>query len=336
VKTPKNKDHLLIDSDELLILHTQLAVVVGDRHAIVLQQIHYWLDLNRKTNNKGHYFDDHWWMYNSWTDWQANNFPFWSLNTIRRIFEDLMAEGLIVMRPHENSKRGAWVTINYGQLEIHAQSKGKELKIQRAARRKEVSKLESFQNGNNVSKMETYPAQIGQETREPETTTETTKNGLPVATTGKRRNDWRGNTPIAPSGEASTTNEGKAYRSLELYLLKAIQKQKLTDPQREALWGTVRVLSRETSNAYPSPVDLYDDNEQFKVFAEEKINSIVNSSNGKSGATAIVNALRGYEHPNGWLAYQLKQGGPVTPERSSETPSEPVKSGFVPGERFKL
>lgn len=162
------------------------------------------------------------------------------------------------------------------------------------------------------------------------------KDGLPVVATGKRRNDWRGNTPIAPSGEASTTNEGKAYRSLELYLLKAIQKQKLTDPQREALWGTVRVLSRETSNAYPSPVDLYDDNEQFKVFAEEKINSIVNSSNGKSGATAIVNALRGYEHPNGWLAYQLKQGGPVTPERSSETPSEPVKSGFVPGERFKL
>lgn len=161
-------------------------------------------------------------------------------------------------------------------------------------------------------------------------------NGLPVAATGKRRNDWRGNTPIAPSGEASTTNEGKAYRSLELYILKAMKKQKLTDPQRESLWSEVRIVSRGEETRYPSPADLYEDNEQFKTFAEEKIDAMVNSSSGKVGATGVVDAIRSYEHVNGWLTYQLKQGGPVTPERSSEAPSEPVKSGFVPGERFKL
>lgn len=156
------QSHLLIDSNEMLVLQTRLAVVVGDRQAIALQQIHYWSQINEKVKRKDHCFDDHWWVYNTWTGWKNDNFPFWSINTIRRVFADLDALGLIVIRPHKTLKRGLWVSVNYSQLESFSLGKGAPIKVRKLRSEKIVkdSKMESlspqrFQNGQATGDPET-------------------------------------------------------------------------------------------------------------------------------------------------------------------------------------
>jgi len=111
------KSDLLIDDDDLLVLQTKLAVIIGDRRAIALQQIHYWMGINEKAKKTDHFFDDSWWVYNTWSEWHKSDFRFWSVPTIRRIFADLELEALIITRTHDDTQKGSWITINYGRLE---------------------------------------------------------------------------------------------------------------------------------------------------------------------------------------------------------------------------
>lgn len=117
------KHKLLLDTDDMLICLMDLAVLIGDREAMALQQIHYWIGINRKAQKtETHYFQDengkpHWWVYNTWKKWKDDNFRCWSVSTIRRIFECLEVRGLIITKEHENSKEGKWVTVNYATLD---------------------------------------------------------------------------------------------------------------------------------------------------------------------------------------------------------------------------
>ncbi len=79
---------LLINEPPLQVLPS-LAVKVGLNEAIVLQQIHYWLDRS-KTSVNGHL-----WVYNSVPEWRTQ-FPFWSDDTIGRALKSLRARGVVV------------------------------------------------------------------------------------------------------------------------------------------------------------------------------------------------------------------------------------------------
>lgn len=110
---------LLIDEEPLQLLPS-LAVRVGLNGAIVLQQIHYWLKTNEKSaKNKAssHYFDDAWWCYNTYSEWQKNNFPFWSRSTVQRVFESLVVKNLLRYKYHETNNDGMWWTIKYDVLD---------------------------------------------------------------------------------------------------------------------------------------------------------------------------------------------------------------------------
>ena len=72
---------LLLDEHPLLIL-PGLARAVGLNEAIVLQQLHYWLQKSQ------HEHDGRRWIYNTYSDWQEQ-FPFWSVATIRRTLTSL-------------------------------------------------------------------------------------------------------------------------------------------------------------------------------------------------------------------------------------------------------
>jgi hypothetical protein len=132
---------LLIDDGEQLTLQTKLAVLVGDRQAMALQQIHYWSGLNQKFDRADHFMDDQWWVYNTWQEWHDKNFPFWSISTLRRVFAGLEADGLIITRAHDDKNKGAWVTINYGQLEnlLNQQDNAPRVKRLEARNQKRVS-----------------------------------------------------------------------------------------------------------------------------------------------------------------------------------------------------
>lgn len=67
----------LLIHDYPLMVSPRLAVAIGLNEAIVLQQLHYWLGTAGKER------DGKRWIYNTQVEWQAQ-FPFWSLNTVRR------------------------------------------------------------------------------------------------------------------------------------------------------------------------------------------------------------------------------------------------------------
>ena len=107
---------LLIDSPPLQVL-PQLAVLIGLNQAIVLQQLHYWLNNSKvgKTDDNGVK-----WVRNSVPEWRQDNFPFWSEKTIKRIFDDLVEHNLLYRTDTLNKfkqDRTRWYTINYKQLE---------------------------------------------------------------------------------------------------------------------------------------------------------------------------------------------------------------------------
>lgn len=88
---------LLIHEPPLQVLPT-LAVEIGLNEAIVLQQLHYWLE-NQKV---GFEKDGLKWVANTYEEWQGN-FPFWSVPTIKRIFAALEERGLVISGQFEKS-----------------------------------------------------------------------------------------------------------------------------------------------------------------------------------------------------------------------------------------
>lgn len=107
---------LLIDQPPLQVL-PKLAIKLGLNQAIILQQLHYWLE--RSVNIR----EDRKWVYNDYSQWQEQ-FPFWSEITIKRAFLSLEKLEIVVSKQFEkytsdykNRNRRKWYTIDYIKFE---------------------------------------------------------------------------------------------------------------------------------------------------------------------------------------------------------------------------
>jgi hypothetical protein len=109
---------LIINEHPLLVLPS-LATAIGLNEAIILQQIHYWLDprVNKNIINGVS------WVYNTYNQW-AKQFPFWSEITIRRTIRSLEKEGLLISRycNDKSFNKQKWYTIDYSVLKKIDQS----------------------------------------------------------------------------------------------------------------------------------------------------------------------------------------------------------------------
>ena len=57
-----NFNELFVDKSKTLIINTDLALVLGDlNEAIVLNQLNYWLGINKKAGKN--FIDDRYWVY---------------------------------------------------------------------------------------------------------------------------------------------------------------------------------------------------------------------------------------------------------------------------------
>lgn len=87
----------------------------GLQEALVLQQVHYWVILNTRTNKNEK--DGFFWTYNTFKEWHEQ-FPFWSLATIKRIFGRLEKAGFLVWGRFNKSNinRTKWYRIDHDVL----------------------------------------------------------------------------------------------------------------------------------------------------------------------------------------------------------------------------
>ena len=113
-----NFNELFIDKSKTLIINTNLALVLGDlNEAIVLNQLNYWLGINRKAGKN--FIDDRYWVYNSYSDWKARDFPYWSEKTIQRTFTRLENKGVVVSANYNKLAidKTKWYTIDTEKLQ---------------------------------------------------------------------------------------------------------------------------------------------------------------------------------------------------------------------------
>ncbi|AGV99376.1 phage replication protein [Bacillus thuringiensis serovar morrisoni str. 4AA1] len=101
----------LLSSTDTMIFKPALAKQIGLNEAIVLQQIHYWLE---KSN---HNYDGRVWVYNTAEKWN-DQFSWWSLSTMKRMFNKLEKEGYLLTGNYNKKgfDRTKWYSIDYERL----------------------------------------------------------------------------------------------------------------------------------------------------------------------------------------------------------------------------
>ena len=107
----------LLYTKEPIVINPIAAEVLGVNESIIVQQIHYWLNINEKA--KINFHEGRYWTYNTYENWQKTNFRFLSVSTLKRIFKKLVTKGILITDNFNKAKydRTLWVTINYEKLD---------------------------------------------------------------------------------------------------------------------------------------------------------------------------------------------------------------------------
>ena len=103
--------------EQPIIANKTLAREIGLNEALILQQINYWIEINKKSGNN--YYDGRYWTYNSIRAWQENDFDYMSLDTVKRTFAKLEKAGFLLVGNYNKDLRDKtkWYTINIEKLE---------------------------------------------------------------------------------------------------------------------------------------------------------------------------------------------------------------------------
>ena len=109
---------MLLFDEQPIVFDRTLAREIGDRHATVLQQVHYWIEINRKKKNKEVYKDGYYWTYRSIKKWHEEEFDYLSFSTVRRTFDDLIEDGYLITGEYNKfgADRTKWYRVNKDKL----------------------------------------------------------------------------------------------------------------------------------------------------------------------------------------------------------------------------
>jgi len=99
-----NKMSKLLIHQPPLQFQPSLAVALGGvEEAIVIQQIHYWLENKHNTGRVDE--NGQKWVFNTYEQWKEDNFPFWSVDKIQRTFLNLEKLGVVISAQLDAKKR---------------------------------------------------------------------------------------------------------------------------------------------------------------------------------------------------------------------------------------
>lgn len=110
-------NELFANEFDTQLVRKKLAKAIGLNEAIVLNQLHYWIEKNKR-KGKNHY-DNSYWVYNTYDEWQQQDFEYWSVDTVKRTFTKLEKLGLVISGNYNKMPmdRTKWYTIDYEKLE---------------------------------------------------------------------------------------------------------------------------------------------------------------------------------------------------------------------------
>jgi hypothetical protein len=99
-----------------VVIDVNLAVKLGVNEAIVLQQINYWIEANKKAGRN--FEEGRYWTYNSIKEWHEQ-LPFLAEKTIKRAIDNLKNKDILITDNFNKAKfdRTLWYTIDFEKLE---------------------------------------------------------------------------------------------------------------------------------------------------------------------------------------------------------------------------
>lgn len=100
----KKASKLIIPNGDGIMCLKELAVLFGDREAMVIQQVYY---LTYHTE-LGKYHDGRRWVSNTYAQWAQHCFPFWKERFVRFIFTNLVKNDVLECK----QLHGAYSRIN--------------------------------------------------------------------------------------------------------------------------------------------------------------------------------------------------------------------------------
>lgn len=241
---------LLFDEQPLVVSAT-LAVKIGLEEAMIIQQIHYWVEINTKADRN--YKEGFYWTFNTIEDWQKQ-FPFWSTRTIRRALKNLENMNLIITGRFNKLSldRTKWYRINYPQLDLLENEN------------KQKVNTPCGQTGHLEADRLSAPIP---ETNLPETTTENNDNG---ATS-------RSALPSQNINDVDNSNIGIIQQAVAYYLSAYEKEFKEEHPKlKKAQWSRIRgVLSyfaNENALDYDSFATMIDRHFERRMDTDYNIN----------------------------------------------------------------
>ncbi|BBT77713.1 hypothetical protein WP8S18E07_41530 [Escherichia coli] len=105
----------LLMTSQPIVINRDLACRIGLNEAIVLQQLHYWLnETNSGTEHGGIR-----WVYNTTEQW-LEQFPFWSESTLKRTFASLKSLGVLRCQRQDYWPFFAIFNVRYWSLMLSA------------------------------------------------------------------------------------------------------------------------------------------------------------------------------------------------------------------------
>jgi hypothetical protein len=101
---------VLLDDYPILVLPS-LACAIGDRQAMFVQQVHYWL-VNKHRMGQPLVFEGREWVYNTQEDW-LKQFPFWTKRELQYVIDKAVKTGALIITRPEGTNRRTWYSVNY-------------------------------------------------------------------------------------------------------------------------------------------------------------------------------------------------------------------------------
>jgi hypothetical protein len=283
-------NYKLIDEYPLLVLPT-LACALGLNEAIVVQQIHFWLQ-NPKVGKK---INGRKWMNNTYDEWKRDNFKFWSIPTIRRAFDALREQGYIDASPEFNANphdRTLWYTVNYEKVDEVVNKWVKEHPDPDDETSDQVDHMD-------VPKLITS---IGSDRSHD--LTETTQrlpdnSGYAVP---KVRMAYDPSPKVIEGEKKDRAKEevDQALHPLERRVAAALHQKSIGVKIRELLASKVDL--KVAPHLAPSPIEMWETRPEFADYVDARI--LYWLSLDKSEGTHLVRLIRQYDMPqHGWFDY---------------------------------
>lgn len=263
----------LLFNEEPITINRLSANVLGLNEAIVVQQIHYWLNINEKA--KINVYDGHVWTYNTYDVWQKENFTFWSVKTIQRIFDKLVKLGIVIKGNYNKKKydRTLWVTLDYDKLEelLVDYEKNNEDESNQNEENVEISTKGQNDQMSNSNIMTSCPNAYGQidqmdmdnmTTPIPKTTKDYTETS--ISTTHKDA--------VVEKIETPNTNKELIESATHLIIDSSNKEYKIKKWKKDRLIKAIDIFKQQEGVYFSLLEKIYKDDKNFATYTSKNVN----------------------------------------------------------------